>query len=55
LSPFSGKSFHPFSEGGIGEVEGFRSRFDGVTRNHLPDGLGTAKDTGFLGLFHQVS
>jgi hypothetical protein len=54
LGAFSSKALDPFSQGGIGEVEGLRSRFDGVTRNNLPDGLGTAKDPGFLGLFHQV-
>jgi hypothetical protein len=53
LGAFSGKAFDPFSEGGIGEVEGVGGGFDGVSSDHLSHGLGAAKDAGFLGLFHK--
>jgi hypothetical protein len=55
LSAFSSKALDPFSEGGIGEIEGFRSRFDGMIGHDLPDGLGATKDTVFLACFIKSS
>jgi len=54
LGAFLRKALDPFSEGGIGKVEGFPSGFDAVTGPNLPDSLGRAKDAGFLGLLHKV-
>jgi hypothetical protein len=51
LGSLSGKTLHPLSQGGIGEVEGGRNGFDVVACNHLTDRLRTAKNPGLLGLF----
>jgi hypothetical protein len=51
LGSLDGKTLHPLSQGGIGEVEGGRNGVDVVARNHLTDGLRTAKAPGLLGLF----
>ena len=50
---FSSKALHPFSQGGVGEMEGARDGFDGLSSDDLTDGLSAAKDAGFLGVFHK--
>ena len=47
---FASKTLHPFSQGGVGEMEGVRDGFDGLSSDDLTDGLRTAKDPRFLGL-----
>jgi hypothetical protein len=50
LSSLIGKALHPFAQGGIGQMEGLGDALDVLARDHLTDGLGTAKDAGCLGL-----
>ena len=50
---FAGKALDPFSQGGVGEVEGVRDGFDGLSGDDLTDGLRPAKDAGFLGVLHK--
>ena len=51
LGPLLGKALHPFAHSRIGQVEGHGDGGDMLTRDHRPDGLRTAKDPRFLGLF----
>ena len=50
---FLSKALHPFSQGGVGEMEGVRDGFDGLPGDDLTDGLSPAKDAGFLGVLHK--
>ena len=50
---FASKALDPFSQGGVGEVEGVRDGFDGLSGDHLADGLSPAKDAGFLRMLHK--
>src|SRR5688500_13748965 len=50
---FLSKAFHPFSQGGVGEMEGVRDSFDGLPGGDLTDGLSAAKDAGFFRVLHQ--
>jgi hypothetical protein len=50
LGPLLRKALHPFSEGGIGQVEGRRDSVDVVACHDLTDGLRPAKDASLLGL-----
>jgi hypothetical protein len=50
LGPLLRKALHPFSEGGIGHVEGRGDGVDMVACHDLTDSLGTAKDPRLLGL-----
>jgi hypothetical protein len=50
LCPLIGKALHPFSESGIGKVEGLGDRVDVLARDDLTKGLSPAKDTGLFGL-----
>ena len=52
---FTSKALYPFSQGGVGEMEGVRDGFDGLPGDHLTDGLSPAKDAGFLRVLHQGS
>ena len=49
---FLSKALDPFSQGGVGELEGIRDGFDGVPGGDLTDGLSPAKHTDFLGVLH---
>ena len=40
---FLSKALHPFSQGRIGEMEGARDGFDGLSSDDLTDGLSAAK------------
>jgi hypothetical protein len=51
LWPLLRKALHPFSERGIGQVEGLGDGVDMVACHDLTDGLRTAKDAGLRGLF----
>jgi hypothetical protein len=51
LWPLLRKALHPFSECGIGHVEGRGDGVDILACDDLSDGLRTAKDPGLLGLF----
>jgi hypothetical protein len=48
--PLLRKTLHPFSQGGVGKVEGLGDGVDVVASHNLTDGLRTAKDTGLFGL-----
>jgi hypothetical protein len=50
LWPLLRKALYPFSEGGIGQVEGRRDGVDMVACHDLADGLRPAKDPSLLGL-----
>jgi hypothetical protein len=50
LGPLLRKALHPFSEGGIGHVEGRGDGVDMVACHDLTDGLRPAKDASLLGL-----
>jgi hypothetical protein len=50
LGPLLRKALHPFSEGGIGQVEGRGDGVDRVACHDLTDGLRPAKDASLLGL-----
>jgi hypothetical protein len=50
LWPLMRKALHPFSECGIGQVEGRGDGVDMLACHNLTDGLRTAKDPRFLGL-----
>jgi hypothetical protein len=50
LGPLLRKALHPFSEGGIGHVEGRGDGVDMVAGHDLTDGLRPAKDASLLGL-----
>src|SRR5215510_3182124 len=50
---FASKALHPFAQGGVGEMEGVRDSFDGLSSDDLTDGLSAAKDTGFLGVLQK--
>ena len=45
-----GKALHPFSESGIGKVEGRRDGVDVVASDYCTDSLRPAKDAHLLGL-----
>src|SRR5262245_43715675 len=50
---FASKALDPFSQGGVGEVDGVRDGFDGLSGDHFADGLSPAKDAGFLRMLHK--
>ena len=50
LGPLLRKALHPFSEGGIGQVEGRGDGVDMVACHDLTDGLRPAKDARLLRL-----
>ena len=50
---FTSKALYPFSQGGVGEMEGVRDGFDGLPGDDPTHGLSPAKDAGFLGVFHK--
>jgi hypothetical protein len=50
LGPLLRKALHPFSESGIGQVEGRGDGVDLLTCHDLTDGLRPAKDPRLLGL-----
>jgi len=50
LGPLMRKALHPFSEGGIGHVEGRGDGVDMLACHDLTDGLRPAKDPSLLGL-----
>jgi hypothetical protein len=50
LWPLLRKALHPFSESGIGQVEGLGDGVDMMACHDLTDGLRTAKDPSLLGL-----
>ena len=50
---FLSKALYPFSQGGVGELEGVRDGFDGLPGDDPTNGLSTAKHTDFLGVLHQ--
>jgi len=50
LRALLGKALDPFAEGRIRKVEQRGDSLDVVARNDLTDGLGAAKDPGFLRL-----
>jgi hypothetical protein len=50
LGPLLRKALHPFSECGIGQVEGRGDGVDMVACHDLTDGLRPAKDASLLGL-----
>jgi len=50
LGPLLRKALHPFSEGGIGQVEGRGDGVDMVACHDLTDGLRPAKAPSLLGL-----
>jgi hypothetical protein len=50
LGPLLRKALHPFSEGGIGQVEGRGDGVDMGACHDLTDGLRAAKDPRLLGL-----
>ena len=52
---FASKALHPFSQGGVGEMEEVRDGFAGLASDNLTDGLSAAKDAGFLGVLQKGS
>jgi hypothetical protein len=50
LGPLLRKALYPFSEGGIGHVEGRRDGVDMVACHNLTDSLRPAKNPSLLGL-----
>jgi hypothetical protein len=50
LGPLLRQALYPFSQHGIGQVEGLGDGVDMVACHHLTDGLRTAKDPRLLGL-----
>ena len=53
VGAFASKALHPFSQGGVGEMEDGRDGFDGLSSDNLTDGLSAAKDAGFLGVLQK--
>ena len=53
LGPLLGKTLPPFAPGSIRHMEGRGDGGDVLTRAHRRDSVGTAKDTGLLGLLEQ--
>ncbi|HZM22844.1 MAG TPA: hypothetical protein VFC02_13935 [Anaerolineales bacterium] len=53
IGTFLSEALDPFSQGGVGELESVRDRFDGLPRDDLTDGLSAAEDAGFLGLLYK--
>jgi hypothetical protein len=50
---FASKALHPFSQGGVGEMEEVRDGCDGLSGDDLTDGLRAATDAGFLGVLQK--
>ena len=53
LNPLVGKAVDPLTEGGIGKGEGIRDGLQTLPFHDVAHGLGTAEDTGFVGLLDE--
>jgi hypothetical protein len=53
LGSLLGKTLHPFAQRGIGKGQGVRDRLEALAFDDFAHRLGTAEDTGLLGLLEE--